>query len=233
MLKRLRDELSEKTKLIIYIGITAVVFITACLLPLAFKGKNLGEDHFFDTGERAAMFVQYQKGSKSISSKTIDSPAKADSKYCDSVMDELIAMCRLDNRAGKILSEGSEYVVISDGENSMRLCRMWIQDEGDWTNWMDVYFDMDTGYVYYLYVSSICLNNGNEYSNAIEGQFNSKSVAELIARTTGFDLKHFSWSGNVEDTAYAVTGLEGDIVCWNINCTYYASTMLDVRISVA
>lgn len=233
MLKRLRDELSERTKLFIYLGITVAVFITSCLLPLAFKNSSIGEDNYFDTGERAAMFVQYQAKSKIISSKIIDKPSAADVKRCDAIMDKIIASYRIDSKSGKAMSEGSEYVVVSDGENSMQLCRMWLQDEGDWTNWMDVYVDVDTGFIYYLYVSSICLTNGNDYLSALSEDFNSRTVANMIASETGFALKHFSWTGKVEDSAFAVTSSNGDTVCWNINCTYYPSTMLDVRISVA
>ncbi len=233
MLKRLRDELSEKTKLIVYVSITIAVFITACLLPLAFAGRGEDSGLYFDNGRRAAMFLSYQNGSKDISSKVLDSLSSADEKFCGNRFSQLKSLCRIDGKSGKTITEGKEYIILSDGDNSMRLCRMWLQDEGDWTNWMDVYFDADTGFVYYLYVSSICLSNGDNYLTALEDGFNTKTVAGLIAQHTGAALKHFSWSGNAEDSAYAVTSIGGDTVCWTVNCTYYPATMLDVKISVA
>lgn len=233
MLKRLRDELSEKTKLIVYICITAAVFITACLLPLAFAGRGEDSGFYFDKGARAAMFLDYQSGSKEISSKVLDSLSSADEKFCSSKFSQLKSLCRIDGKNGKVITEGREYILLSDGDRTMRLCRMWLQDEGDWTNWMDVYFDADTGFVYYLYVSSICLSNGGNYLTSLEDGFNAKTVAGLIAQHTGDTLKHFSWSGNAEDSAYAVMGTDGDTVCRTINCTYYPATMLDIKISVA
>ena len=233
MLKKLRDELSEKTKLIVYIGITAAVFLTACLLPLAFRDKGDTSDIYFDTGERAAMFLQYQSGSKDIQSKVLDSVSSSEKKTCETKMNSLVSFCRIDNKSGKSITEGSEYIQLSDGDNVLRLCRMWKQDEGDWTNWMDVYFDMDTGFVYYLYVSSVCLNNTSDYIGVMDSSFNTKAVANLVAEQSGSVLKHFSWSGNAEDSGYAVTSIGGDTVCWNIYCSYYEATMLDVKIIVA
>lgn len=233
MLKRLRDKLSEKTKLIIYICITVGFFLTACFLPLAFKGRGEGGDEYFDNGARAAMFLGYHNKSSDVQCKVLDGFSSADEKYCSGRASEISSFCRLDKKSGKKITDGTEYLQLSDGENTLRIYHTWLQDEGDWTNWLDLYFDADTGFVYYIYVSSVCLNNSSDYISALDSSFNSRFVANLIAEQTGFTLKHFSWSGNAEDTAYAVTSNGGDTVCWNINCSYYESTMLDVKIIVA
>lgn len=233
MLKRLRDELSEKTKLIVYLSITVFFFITACLLPLAFAAGGDKPEAYFDRGERAALFLKYDSGSKDIKTQLLGKVSATDSDSCEKRLEEIIGLCRIDNKSGKLITRGSEYIQLSDGENVLRLYHAWIQDEGDWTNWMDVYFDMDTGFVYYLYISSVCLDNPDDYADAIEDGLNAKSVAGLIAENTDSVLRHFSWSGNLEDSAYAVMTRNGDTVCWNINCIYYESTMLDVKFIVA
>ena len=233
MLKRLRDELSEKTKLIVYLSITILVFIGSCLLPLAFRGRADTSVRFFDTGERAAMFVAYQSKGKDVQVKVLDSVSSADANFCKNRANEIVSLCRIDNKNGKTITNGSEYLQLSDDDNVLRLYHIWAQDEGDWTNWMDIYFDMDTGFVYYLYVSSVCLSNASDYAGALDSSFNTKYAANLLAEETGWTLKHFSWSGNAEDAAYVVTGKDGDVICWNIYCSYYESTMLDLKIVVA
>jgi len=233
MLKRLRDELSEKTKLIVYLSITLIVFVSSCLLPLAFKGRADVSEHFFDTAERAAMFSAYHNKNKDVSVKVLDKLANADENFCKNRANEIISYCRIDNKSGKSITNGNEFLQLSDGENTLRLYHIWVQDEGDWTNWMDIYFDADTGFIYYLYVSSVCLDNASDYIGALDSSFNTKYVANMIAEQTGMPLKHFSWSGNAEDAGYAVTGKEGNIVCWTVNCSYYDATMLDVKIIVA
>ena len=233
MLKRLRDELSEKTKLIVYLAITAIVFVFSFLMPLAFSSGNDTAEQYFDTGERAAMFVAYNNKSKDVQVKVLDSFGNSDDKFCRSRAEKIISYCTLDKKAGKTITNGSEFLQVSDGENILRLYHTWLQNEGDWTNWIDIYFDADTGYVYYLYVSSVCLSNASDYAGALDSNFNCRSVADLIAEENASSLRHFSWSGNAEDPAYAVVSRNGDTVCWNINCSYYESTMLDVKISVA
>lgn len=231
-LKNLKSTLSDKTKLLFYVAAAIIVLISCSVLPLAFRGEVI-TDNVFDTGERAVMFAKYISKDNSVRYKTDDKPEKSEIKYCSAVLDKIVEEYRIDNVSGKTITEGSDFLVLSDGENSMRVCRMWVQDQGDWTNWIDVYIDADTGFIYSLYISSICMYNGNDYYSAIEGDFNAKTVADLIAKETGFELKVLNWSGKAEDTATAYTAMNGEAIIWNINCSYYASSMLDVKICVA
>ncbi len=229
-MKSFRDRFSEKTKLIIYITTAAVVFVFCALIPLAFRGDVI-VDSIFDTGARASMFAQYMEKSSEVRVKVDSKPDKAEIKYCDNIFDELYERCILDQKNGKSVTEGQEFIVLSDKENSMRMCHMWVQDQGDWTNWFDIYMDVDTGFVYYLYVSSICLNNAELYY--YDSDISAKTVADEIAAETGFGLEILNWSGKAEDTATAYTYSRGESLIWNINCSYYPASMLDLKISVA
>lgn len=231
-LKVFRDRFSEKTKLTIYIGAAVFVLLISALLPLAFRGEII-TDGIFDTGERSVMFSKYISGDKSIRMKIDDKPTKAEVKYCEKVFDDMYERCILDNAVSKNITEGSEFITLSDGENSMRLCRMWMQNQGDWTNWLDIYIDAETGFVYYLYVSSICLDNGGSYYDAVDSGLSSRLIADRIASETGFGLKILNWSGNAEDKATAYTTLNGEAIIWDIYCSYYPSSMLDLKICVA
>jgi len=229
-LRNFRDRFSEKTKLTIYICTAVIVFIFCALIPLAFRGDII-VDSIFDTGARAAMFSQYIEKSSSVRVKVDDKPDKAEVKYCEGLFEDLYERCVPDKKDVKIVTEGQQFMTLSDGDNSMRVCRMWVQDQGDWTNWMDVYMDVETGFVYYLYVSSICLSNPELYHN--EAEVNVKTVADAIAAETGFGLEILNWSGRAEDMATAFTYLDGEALIWNINCSYYPTSMLDIKISVA
>lgn len=232
MLKSVRDRFSEKTKLIIYISATAVIFVICALTPLAFRGEII-TDGIFDTGQRAALFAKYIHSDKTIKTKVDNKPDKTEIKYCKSVFENVYDSCVIDEVAGKTVTEGYDFLTISDGENDLRVCRMWVQDQGDWTNWLDVYMDVDTGFIYYLYISSTCLYNANKYYDSAPTDLSTKSVAELIASGTGFGLKLLNWSGNPEATGTAYTTLDGDVIIWDINCLYYPSSMLDIKICVA
>ncbi len=230
-LKKFRDFFSEKTKMYIYVGTTLLVLIASCLLPLAFGGSL--SENLSQPGEKAAMFVKYINKDKSIRYKVNPKPSNNQIKFCESVFDELAGYCILDNNSRKTVSEGYEFISLSNGEINMELCRMWLQDQGDWTNWMDVYMDVDTGFVYYIYVSSICVYNNQKYVSSIDSELNSKNIASMIAKETGYDLRMVNWSGKAEDTATAFTSMNGDALIWNINCSYYPSSILDIKISVA
>ncbi len=231
-LKKVRDTVSEKTKLLIYLVVASLVFIIACILPLAFKGDRLISPDF-KTGERAAMFVRYNSSDTSVRYKVITEPDSSLEKLCQSRFDEIVSGCMIDSSSRSTLTEGSQYVTLTDGENTMQLCRMWLQDEGDWTNWIDVYMDAETGFIYYIYLSSICVNNIANYTDAIEGELSAKTLASSIAKETGYDLKVVNWSGKTEDSATAYTVKNGDALVWTIYCSYHPAFMLDIKISVS
>jgi len=231
-LKIARDTLSEKTKLLIYVIVTGAIFVTGCFLPLAFRGGG-PDDLSFSTGERAAMFVKYNAKDSGIRYKIISDPEKEMQKFCDGKFDEIAGRCILDIASRRNLTEGQDFIHLTDGDKSMTLCRMWLQDQGDWTNWIDLYLDAETGFVYYLYVSSTCVDNFEEYATAIEEELSSKTLASLLAKETGFDLKVVNWSGRPEDTATAYTSLNGSAIVWSINCSYFPSSLLDIKISVS
>ncbi len=231
-LKSVRDRFSEKTKLIIYVSTAVLVFIVCSLVPLAFRGDII-TDGIFDTGERASMFAKYIDSDKSVKVRVNDKPDKAELKYCEKLFENIYDFCIVDNAEGKIITQDHQFLSLSDGENTMNVCRMWIQDQGDWTNWLDVYMDVDTGFIYYLYVSSICLLNGEQYYDAFPAELNARQIADFIASETGFELKLLNWSGNAEDTAAAYTAMDGEAIIWEINCSSYPSSMLDVKICVA
>lgn len=231
-IKRLRERLAGRTGLMIHICAVCLVFLFCALVPMAFRGEII-DDSVFDSGARAAMFSRYMEKNSDVRVKVDEKPGTAEIKYCTKVFDGIYDRCVLDVKDGKLITQGQEFMTLSDGENSMRLCRMWVQDQGDWTNWLDVYIDAETGFVFYLYVSSICLSNSMDYSDSLDPGFNCKTVADVIAAETGYGLEMLSWSGRAEDTATAYTYSDGEAIIWSINCSYYPSSMLDLKICVA
>ena len=230
-LKKMRDSVSEKTKLLIYILTATAVLLLACFLPLAFRGDSIISPDMMP-GERAAMYLKYSSGDKTIRYKIDNDPDKAQVKFCETRFNEIVSRTVLDDGLRKSLATGCEYIALTDGDNTMQLCRMWLQDQGDWTNWIDVYMDAETGFVYYFYASSICISNNDAYYNAVTDELSAKTLASILAKETEYDLRLVNWSGNPEDSAMAYSTRNGDALVWNIYCSYYPGSMLDIKISV-
>lgn len=230
-LKIFRDSVSEKAKAYIYVGTALLVFAISCLLPLAFA--NSSDANSAVRGEKAAIFVKYMSKDKAVRYKVNQKPTYAQTKYCESVFDEISSYCILDSASRKTLSEGVEFISLSHEGDELEICRMWQQDQGDWTNWIDVYFDAYTGDIFYLYVSSVCVYNNQKYHSALEGDLDCRSIASALSKESGYELKVLSWSGKSEDTATAYTALDGEALIWNINCNYHPTSILDIKISVA
>lgn len=230
-LKTIRDSISEKTKAYVYIGTALLVLAISCLLPLAFS--NSAAVNEVSRGEKAAIFVKYVNKDKSVRYKVNNKPTNAQLKFCESVFDDIVSMSISDSASRNTLNEGTEYITLSYKDDKLELCRMWLQDQGDWTNWLDVYFDAQTGEILYLYISRVCVYNNNKYINADMIVPDCKSIASSLSEESGYEIKLLNWSGKSEDTATAYTVLDGDALIWSINCIYHSSSIVDIKISVA
>ena len=217
-----------------YAVAAAAVFLLAALLPLAFRagGGEVAESGEFDAGARAAVFSAYWNDSaRGCTVRNMSGPEKKDIDKCTQRMSEIVDMCVIDLQRGSANSAGSEYIsVTNDEEKTIRICRMWMEFQGDWNNWIDVCFDMDTGEVYYLYVSSKCISNAENYIDALPDGFNTQTAAEQIAHERGSELVKVVWSGKTGDTATAVYLDGGSAVCMELTCTYYQASLLDVKL---
>ena len=230
-LKQFRDSLSEKIKTYVYIGTALFVFLIACFLPLAFSGGSDANEE--RDSENAALFVKFTNNEKYVRTKVNKKISNNKVKACEEIFDEIISEYIIDSTPRKTVNEGTEFITVSFEGKSIDLCRMWLQDQGDWTNWVDVYMDANTGFIYYLYVSGICVYNNDKYINALEETPDCKSIASRVAEKYGYNLEIVNWSGKNEDSAKAFTRLGGDALIWNISCSYHPASLIDIKISVA
>lgn len=230
-LKQFRDSLSEKTKKYVYIGTALLVFLISCFLPLAFSGG--ADASSANENEKAFIFVKYINNEKYVKSKINTKPGNTKIKFCEEIFNEILANGVIDNASRKTISEGYEFINVSYEGESIELCRMWLQDQGDWTNWVDIYIDAETGFVYYLYISGICVYNNTEYLDAFDVNPDCRNIASYIAEKYGYNLEIVNWSGKSEDSAKVFMRLGGEALVWNINCSYHPGSLMDIKISVA
>ncbi len=230
-LKQFRDSLSENTKKYVYIGTALLVFLISCFLPLAFSdGTDMEAER---DSENAALFVKFINNEKYVRTKIDKKPSNSKVNACEEIFNDILAEYIIDDSSRKTINEGAEFITVSFEGKSIDLCRMWLQDQGDWTNWVDVYMDANTGFIYHLYVSSICVYNNDKYTNALEVHPDCKTIASRIADEYGYNLEIVNWSGKSEDSAKIFTRLGGDALVWNVSCSYHPASLIDIKISVA
>ena len=166
---------NEQTRFFALAGVTAVLLLMALLLPLAFRRTGSGQSSSASgAGEgasnsatelKAALFADYWYGDAGeIEVRKVERPASKTAELCQARMDELVERYINDLALDKPIAQGSEYTVVTGRDTQLRLCRMWLQVQGDWHNWMDVCMDAETGNLYYFYVSRECLTNRGLYS---------------------------------------------------------------------
>lgn len=224
--------MNDKMKLLSYGIAAAVCFLLAALLPLAFAGNGEAPD-YLNRGERAAIFAAYWNGEQdSVSAERIDQPGKRDVESCEKRFAELLDKCTFDLVPGEMQSSGSEYLTLTANEDDeISICRIWRQRQGDWRNWIDVCFDVDTGELYYLYLSSECLKNQSDYSDILPGELSAGFVAEYIDSMTDYKLINIDWSGRSGDDATAIFQINGSAIIVKISCVYHKSTLVDIKLT--
>ena len=233
MKKLLLSELqwNDRTKMILAAGLTGSVLLFAILFPLAFRRtapQNTAEGEL-RLEEKTELFVNYRNGETTgaeISAETLESPQKGMADFCDTRMQGLIAACIDDEKLENTIPTGSEYTVLSDGERSMTVCRMWFEQKGDWQNWLDVFFDAETGEIYYLYLSKECLAHQEAYDLPVN--IGSEDIQKMLADRLGGKLLYSAEDASGDRTAIIST--EDGAICYTIGCAAYGN-LADVKIN--
>lgn len=224
--------MNDKIKLIIYGSVAAAMFLLAALLPLAFRGGSVEAREPLSVGQRASIFSEYwwNEDSSNCQVERISDLGRTQREFCFERMEQVKELCFVDAQQGQIKSEGSEYISVTTEAGEIRLCRSWLECQGDWRNWIDVCFDIDSGDIYYFYISSECVSNPNKYSDAVPEPLDAERVAGYIADRRSYELMHLDWSGNASDSAMVIYNSAGSAVCMQISCIYYESTLIDLKI---
>ena len=218
----------------VYGGAALFFLLLAALIPLAFSSGAETTPERLNEGERGAIFADYWNGGKdSVEYELIEQPGRRSLESCQQRIDEILAQCAFDRSAADAESSGREYFLLSSGENQIRVCRMWQQNQGDWRNWVDFCFDMDTGDIYYFYLSSECMKNQSDYADAFPDELGTQFVIDYLAAGTDSRLLNMSWSGQQGDNAVAIYSVNGSAVIYEISCIYYKSTLIDIKIICA
>lgn len=223
----------EKSRLIAVACVCALLLVAAALLPLAFRtsdGEALPapQSGGMTAKERAAIFVNYwYYNAEGLSVECPDAPDRSTAALCDARMEELIARCIDDQALADRTPTGSDYVEVTGEAGTLRLSRMWLEAKGDWRNWMDVCFDADTGWVYYLYISRECLANRNRYS--MDAYADAEEIAEKLAEHLGGSVRNL-FLDEKRETAMAALSVDGGTLFYEISGNIY-DTLIDVRIN--
>lgn len=224
--------MNDRVKLFIYGGVTAAVFVVAALVPLLFRGGGeTPSETGLSPGARAEIFAAYwNAGGGDCRVSLIGKPGGDELERCSTRMNQISMLCLADKNTGQVKSEGSEYISVGMGDDEIRLCRAWMELQSDWRTWLDVCFDMDSGDVYYFYLSAECVSNREKYSGLIPDDMDAESIAELLAQQRDYELMHLNWEGGDSNSATAIYTAEGSAVCMSISSTYYKTALIDVRI---
>ncbi len=223
--------MSDRTRLGVYWIVTALVFIAAALFPLSYRDSRALAEQSLSRGARAVIFADYwNSDSGKAKAEKLTEAEDIQEKYCKQRMNEIMLRCDIDSKDGQTEYSGAEYLRISTEDGSIDICRMWIQSQGDWRNWTDVCFDIDTGDIYYLYTSSECVTRPENYAEAIPKDLDAGYIAEKIVENTGYDIISMNWSGSMADTARVIYRDKGEVLSLDISCIYYEASLLDVKI---
>ena len=135
-------------QLLVYGGAALLVFLLSALLPLLFRKAPEEVLSPLNRSERAALFSAYWNGGDESIKEPLTPSAETETR-CRERMRQLTDICFQDEQDWTVESEGSEYFTLSGEGGEARLCRSWLQCQGDWRNWLDVCFDAESGELYF------------------------------------------------------------------------------------
>lgn len=196
----------ERLPLILGAAAAALALLLAAIVPALFVREAANEAAAvpLTTGERAALFQLYWAEDEHCAVERFQRSDFAAEALAAS--DALVQQLRADLRFDKgepVTDTAGEYFYrlwTQDGR-SLRMQEYYEQSSGDWSNWFRVFVDIDTLDVYFLYESSKCLKNKQNYPlDDVPGAWD---LAEAWQEYMGYDeFVYLSGEGNSASVAY-------------------------------
>jgi len=149
----------------------------------------------------AAWWLSYREGMSLA--EPLEKPDMTAVRECEELTHELRLKLAPDIGTGTVTGSGEEYLNVDD---RLSIYHSWSEWTGDWSNWLDVFIDMETKEVLYFYLSSQCQRNFERYREIVPTDYNTEAAAERWGNAIGLQLTDCSWSGNPEEYADALYG---------------------------
>ena len=229
-MKKFLSELqwNDRTKLALAALATGITLLFSMLFPLAFRahGEPAAEAAPLRLEERAALFARYWSGEEGLAAEMLGTQDAQMTADCAAAMQRITERAIFDRKLANAAPDGVEYLRITDDAADMTVCHMWLERSGDWKNWMDVYFDAETGEIYYLYLSCGIIANPASYQGVAE--LDVRQIAAALAEQLGGTLRYMAAEASEAQTAVIAT--ETGSICYRIVCVAYDS-LIDVKIN--
>ena len=158
----------KKLPMILGIAGTALVVLLAATLPALFIPPASIEAPVIPAtpGERAALFEKFWNEDSSCEVILLERSAFSEAELAPSGarFAALHDAFMFDDASPAPESSGEHFYILR-GENgvTLRMREFYEQSTGDWSNWFRVFTDIDGEDIYFLYQSSKCLQNAENY----------------------------------------------------------------------
>lgn len=191
-----------------YTGIAAAatVLLFCAWLPSRFIDREEGSTVTAppaapsESATQFELWQAYRAGTMSAQSVNLK---EKDIAPCRELATDIRVRLTLDIGEEKRSAGGEECLRVGE---RLTMYHVWEEWTGDWSNWLEIFIDMDTKEVYYFYISSICEQNFDRYQDAISSGFDAPSAAKLWGDVVGIGSPSVSWSGDPDEPAEAVYG---------------------------
>lgn len=231
-MKKLKHELrwDDRGKMLLAAALSGAVLLIAIFLPLAFLTLQPDGNADADVEQKAAIFAAYwyaAEGENPVFFENVSVPDRETVVRCEEKMKGIVSQWIYDASVEYSAPSGSEYTRLESGNGEMTLCRMWLETQGDWRNWLDVCFDAESGTLYYFYLSRECLRAQEIYGD--NSGLSAEVVAQRLAELLEGKVRYFS-APDESGTCTALISVPGGTLCYSINCRAY-DRLIDIRIN--
>jgi len=207
----------------------AFVFLISAILPILVQDRfEPAEEVQLGMRQRSAVYLRYSAGGTgcTVERQSPDDFSPEETAASDAALLALRSAFVVDREEGSTASEGTEYLTITYGGDTIRVCHYYREWSGDWGNWLEAYVDVESGDLYYLYVSSQRKANVDYSGIRMDNRINAERLAKVM------DYELVSFTDTNTNTATSVYLTESSAAKYNMSCIYHVNNLLDIKFTV-
>lgn len=225
-----------RISLVLLALLTALAVTFGALAPgwlLSVGGSFLQRDELpllESTAARRECWFAWQAGKKDANS--YDSGiSQRDEQKMTRMTQEVLDEFSVDQGAEATEASGAQCVSICLNGGRIRVWHYYRQWRGDWRNWMEMYIDVDTGEVYYFYLSSGCENKTDAYT-AMENTHSATELAAVWLKKWGLTVEDITEEDDDGQTVLAHCDDGESSANYSVTWKYYPGSLLDFKINL-
>lgn len=218
---------------VILVAMTLVVVFLGAMLPMFWMNNEMSweEPVVAETvAERRKCWLDFYAKTSESGSYSTDLEAELARQMQDKTT-QILRWAAIDQGQEVEEARGESCISVWSEGKRTRVWHYYRQWRGDWRNWIEMYIDVDTQEIYYLYISSGCERNKSLYQGLMDSRNPAEIGSDFLQVWGDMTVTEIQPTADGFVSRLSCAGVGGTVI-YDVTWKYYPGSLMDFRVQL-